>query len=130
MKPIWRSVLAVVGGYLVTAVLVVVLVSLATMATRARAGEPNRAYLVLNLAGGLVAAMIGGLAASRIAPSAPMRHVLILAGIILLAGLTGVASPQPGQPSWYPYALLVIGPAGAYVGGLRGERTRNRAAST
>jgi hypothetical protein len=57
-----------------------------------------------------LAAIAGGWVTARLAPSRPMRHALILAGVGSLAGLAGVAvaitQPEIG-PLWYPVLLVV-----------------------
>ena len=64
----------------------------------------------------------GGFVTARLAPDKPMRHVWILAGIGLLAGLAGVAiyySAGVGElgPSWYAIAIPVEAIPCVWAGG-------------
>ena len=66
----------------------------------------------------------GSWLAARLAPSHPMRHALILGGIGLVlctAGLVAAFKMDLG-PVWYPFALLVMTPACAWLGGVLGAR--------
>lgn len=75
----------------------------------------------------------GGWLVAKLAPNAPMKHVMIFAAIGLLFGLLGVAgamamSPRLG-PLWYPLGVAVTGPIGAWAGGvLYTRRSRQPAA--
>jgi hypothetical protein len=65
-------------------------------------------------------AVLGCWIAARIAPSAPMRHALILGGIGFLLSCVGLAAsmghPEMG-PIWYPAALVVTALPCAWLGG-------------
>lgn len=65
--------------------------------------------------------IFGGYLTARLAPSRPMFHVLILAGIGLLAAIAGIfaalRSPTPLGPMWYPIALAVLSVPSVWVGG-------------
>lgn len=115
-----RSIGAVVGGLLVTVVLVIVLTLLATVALGIpNGGPPTPLYLVLNLLGGAIAGACGGATAVRLAPRWPHGHVGTLAVVILLLSLPTLFSPPPpGQPSWYGLTLSVLGPTSVLLGGL------------
>ena len=68
--------------------------------------------IVFNIAGGYIAA--------RLAPSAPMRHAMILGIVGLVLSLLGVigslAKPELG-PLWYPLILLILAVPCAWLGG-------------
>jgi hypothetical protein len=127
-----RSVAAVLAGFVAMAALVMV----ATLAVAAllptEVGDaPGALYLVVNLAYSALAAVVGGWVAARLACAGASRSVLTLA---LLVGAAGVwsalgAPPQVGQPSWYPWALTLLGPAGVLGGGFgsRARQTRGHA---
>jgi hypothetical protein len=64
----------------------------------------------------------GGFVTARLAPARPMRHVWILAGIGLMAGLAGVAayySMGAGElgPSWYAIAIPIEAIPCVWLGG-------------
>ncbi|HXG96157.1 MAG TPA: hypothetical protein VNJ06_03490 [Gemmatimonadales bacterium] len=119
----WRSVGAVVAGFVVVFVL-----SLGTdqvlhvLKVYPRWGEPMAGALyVMATAYRIVYTILGGYITARLAPDAPVRHALILGLVGLVAGLLGVianiAKPELG-PLWYPIAVLVTGPPCAWLGGV------------
>jgi hypothetical protein len=123
-----RSVLSVIVGYVVVAIVVVVTTMLAAMAlipgarNAMKSGThppPTRAYLVANLACSVLAAVAGGYVTAVMAIVAPLQHAAALAvlfAVVSLATSRG-GRPQPGQPRWYPLTILVLGVAGALAGG-------------
>jgi hypothetical protein len=64
-------------------------------------------------------AVLGSYVAARLAPSAPMRHALILGAIGMVPGTLGViASMQMDLgPIWYPVVLVVTTLPCAWLGG-------------
>ena len=125
-----RSILAVIAGFLVTAIIVMATSALAAMAfglpamstsdatTGAPTVAPSAGYLTTNLVCSALAAIVGGWTAGTIGRRHPMGHAGGLAVLLAIGGAVGVAWPQPGQPTWYPASLLVIGPVGALIGGF------------
>ncbi len=63
----------------------------------------------------------GGYITARFAPSAPVRHAVILGVLGLVPGVAGIlvaiVKPDLG-PLWYPIALAVTGLPAAWLGGL------------
>jgi asparagine N-glycosylation enzyme membrane subunit Stt3 len=115
-----RSIGAVVGGYLVMMVVVILTTFLGMKLFRLKPGQgqPAAPYLGFNLASGLVAAVLGGWTAAWVAPAAPMAHVGVLAVLVAALGLLMARKPQPGQPRWYPVTIAAIGTVGVLAGGL------------
>lgn len=119
-----RSVAAVAAGFALLAIGVMVATRIAVgLMLPAPDAGPTPAYLAVNLAYSAGLAIAAGYLTAKAAPSAPRAHALVLAGVLLLLGVAGVvgtaaagASPS-GQPGWYPYVMLVLGPAGAILGG-------------
>jgi hypothetical protein len=68
-------------------------------------------------------AVIGGYVTARLAPAAPMRHVLILGCIGTLLSAVGVyaAITMDMGPAWYPIALVVSALPLTMIGGSLGE---------
>jgi len=64
--------------------------------------------------------LIGGYITARLAPSAPMTHVLVGSGIGLILGSLGVVAATKADlgPIWYPVAVAVTGPILNWLGGL------------
>ena len=115
-----RSIAAVLVGLVVTLLLVMLFTqTAAAIAGLPIEGRPTRPYLILNLLGSIIAGACGGATAVRIAAHTPHGHVIALAVAILLLSLpTLLAAPAPGQPTWYPLVLSVIGPVSVISGGL------------
>jgi hypothetical protein len=131
MKPWIRSVGAVAGGFLVTAV-----ASTATDAImHAAAVFPSSPQMMSDsqfvLASGYRAlfTVAGGFVTARLAPDRPMRHTWILAGIGLAAGLAGVVAyyvigGAKLGPAWYPIAIVVESIPCVWFGGWLATRSR------
>ena len=66
-----------------------------------------------------VLSVAGGWITAALAPDPPMRYVLIMAAIGLLAGILGavVTIPMGITQPWYPVALAVTGPICVWLGG-------------
>jgi hypothetical protein len=121
-----RGTWAVVAGFLATAVL-----SLGTDAILHASGvypgwgQPMSDGLFAWATAYRVAfTVLGGYIAARLAPGAPMRHVLVL-GLVgsVAAGLGLVATWNAGLgPRWYPVMLLVTAMPCVFVGGRLGAK--------
>lgn len=133
MKLRVRSVLAIVAGFVVTAV-----GSTATdaimHATGIFPGSPrdmSAPLFVLATAYRAVFTVAGGFVTARAAPDRPMRHAWILAGIGLVAGVAGVVfyflggKSQLG-PAWYPVSIAVEAIPCVWFGGRLQTGRRNR----
>jgi hypothetical protein len=78
---------------------------------------------VANLVASFIAGACGGAAAVRVAAHTPHGHVVALAMAILLLSLpTLFAGAAPGQPTWYPALMSVLGPIAVLTGGLLAAR--------
>ena len=94
-------------------------------------GEPmyDTGLNALALTYRIIYTLLGGFVTARLAPRAPMRHVMVLALIGLAAGTAGaiVAITQADLgPSWYPIALAVTAYPVTWLGGKGGSgRTRS-----
>lgn len=130
-----RSVTAIVAGFLV-----VVLLSLGTdqvlhmLNVYPPWGQPmwEVGDNLLALGYRSVFTMLGGYVTAKLAPSNPMRLVLIVAGIGLVVGAVGAIATIPMKmgPAWYPIALAVTGPVFTWLGGkLQSNRTTVRSHS-
>ena len=127
-----RSIVAVFAGFVA-----VVVLSLATdqvlhvLDVYPPWGEPmyDTGLNALALTYRIIYTLLGGFVTARLAPRAPMRHVMVLALIGLAAGKAGaiVAITQADLgPSWYPIALAVTAYPVTWLGGKGGSgRTRS-----
>ena len=119
----WRSVGAVVAGFVVVFVLSVGTDQvLHVLKVYPPWGEPMAGALYgMATAYRIVYTILGGYITARLAPDAPVRHALILGLVGLVAGLIGVmvniAKPELG-PLWYSIAVAVTGPPCAWLGGV------------
>ena len=127
-----RSIVAVVAGFLAVAGL-----SLATdqlfhvLEVYPPWGQPmyDTWDNVLALSYRVIYTVLGGFITARLAPRAPMRHVMILAIIGLVAGSAGaigaIAIGGLG-PNWYPIAIAVTAFPCTWLGGVMGSRGGSR----
>jgi hypothetical protein len=61
--------------------------------------------------------IIGGYVVAWLAPSKPMRLVVIFASIGFLLGTMGAIAMWHEPPHWYPVALILLGVPAAWWGG-------------
>lgn len=83
---------------------------------------PQHELLALALSYRLVFDTLGPYLAARFAPSAPMRHALILGTIGFVLGVLGAVVMWNAGPNWYPIALAATALPCAWVGGRLFER--------
>jgi hypothetical protein len=132
MMPRTRSVVAVTGGFLVTAV-----TSTAADAVMHAAGvfpgSPqfmSARLFTLASAYRALFTVLGGFVTARLAPARPMFHVWILAWIGLGAGFAGVTYYYLSQaqlgPAWYPISIAVEAIPCVWLGGRIATSDRNR----
>ncbi len=124
-----RSIVAVLVGLAVTFVLVLIFHQATILLTGIPLeGRESGPYLAANIAASFLAGACGGAAAARVAARAPHGHTLVVAIVILILSLpTLFMGAAPGQPSWYPLAMSVVGPVSVLTGGLvAGRRWRGR----
>jgi hypothetical protein len=118
------SIASIVGGFLATALLVVIGTAIATKVFNTQPKPDGPAvvplpYLSANLILSLLAAVAGGYVCSRIAPRHPFVHVIVLAGLFEMLSLATAVTTgaEPGQPTWYPWVIGLICVSGTLIGG-------------
>lgn len=127
----WRSVGAVVAGFIVTALLSVVTDAIMhASGVFPPWGEPMGDRLFLWASSYRVGyTVLGGYVTAALAPERPMTHVMILGAVGLLAATVGAAAtwnagPEFG-PKWYPVLLVVTALPCVWIGGvLRRQRAQ------
>ena len=131
MRSILRGTLAVIAGFVIASMLMMLVESLNGQVLhpelgRAAAGMTDReairallaaapvtAFLVV-LAGWMLGAFAGGWVAARLAPRATLRHGLVLGVLLTLAGIANNLMIPP--PLWFWVASLVVFVPAAYAG--------------
>jgi len=127
----WRSVAAILLGFVTVVVLSVGTDQvLHVLNVYPPWGVPMRdtGLLLLALAYRAVYTVAGGYIAARLAPSAPMRHAVILGLIGLIPGTAGIiaaASTDLG-PLWFPVALNLSGLPCCWLCGLLHRATQRQ----
>jgi hypothetical protein len=118
-----RSILAVLAGYVATAVIVMA----GTFAAMAALGmtmtsTPTPPYLAANLLVSFAAAVVGGWVCARIAPARATAHGVALAAVFFLFAMLPMGGAANGQPGWYVPAIAAIGVVGVMAGALLEQR--------
>jgi hypothetical protein len=134
MPPIIRSVLSIVGAFVVVAILVGLATALAAqimLGSMAPGTEPTTPFLVVNLAYSVLFAIVGGYVAATVSDHSPLGHAAALSAFMMVLGLASWLAnggqPAPGQPAWYPLVMMLLVPPTAVLGGiLVTRRTRSR----
>ena len=86
----------------------------------------SAAFIAASLGGRGLITILAGFLTALAAPRAPRLHAGVLAAVLVffsiasIAGLT--ASGDPYGPTWYPIAMLVMGPVGVLAGGALRRR--------
>jgi hypothetical protein len=115
---ILRSVAAVVIGlgFMAATATVGTLLASAVLGPESAGGSP--AYLLINLLTGGIGAVLGGWLCARIATFAPYGHAAVMAAIVGVLSITTATGPAaPGQPGWYPSAIVLVAVFGILLGG-------------
>jgi hypothetical protein len=120
-----QSVLAVLIGFVVMAVLVMITTALAvrfvlrvpfsTMRGSATIAL-SPAYLATNVTASGIAAVVGGYTAGVIAHHDQIAHGLALAAVMVVMSLVSMRQSGAAHPGWYRVVLITVMPALA-VGG-------------
>lgn len=117
-----RTFLALVAGFVAATIGVLAFTALSVFVFFGgdMTAEPTPPYLAFNLAYTLVFAVVGGWVAARVARERPLLHGFLLAAVMISLSIPSAieGGPQPGQPTWYPWALVLIAGVGAPTGAL------------
>lgn len=133
-----RSVLSVVAGFAVMTVCVMGF-TLAAMVVLYPGRpldapiDPSGAWIAVNLAYSLLAAVAGGWVTAKIATRARMGHAGALALVVLAMSVVGRLageSASGAQPGWYPVVVTAVGIGGVLIGGYLAARASGPARET
>jgi hypothetical protein len=121
-----HSVLAVVAGFLVMAIIVMIGTALAVRfvlhvpltAMQSPAPALARAYVVTNLSLSAVAALAGGYTAAALAGHDRAIHGAALAGVMVVMSVISMHQAGGRQPRWYQVLLITLMPILALCGAL------------
>jgi hypothetical protein len=124
MKNFFKSIGAVVAGFLTVAILSVVtdviLEKMGVFPPVTQSGEYANWMLFFALVYRTVYTVLGGYITAALAPSRQMRHVIILGTIgLVFATLGTIANWDKTGPSsnWYPILLVILSLPSVWVGG-------------
>jgi hypothetical protein len=111
-------------------------VVIATLAAL-RGVDPTRfvatpGYLLVVTAINLAGTLAGGFATARVTHGRSFFTVQLLAVVMVTSGVAQAmkGGAKPGEPSWYPIALAIVGGVGALIGGLLERRGAARRATS
>ncbi len=113
--------LALLAGFATMAVLVAVVTALLQKFTPTwvgRQGQPQPAYVFVNLGYSFLAAAAGGYVTAWLSKANPLVHVLVLAITVLLLAALSALQQRRQHPVGYLLALVAITPVGVLAGGL------------
>src|SRR5262249_18522600 len=120
-----RSILAVVAG-----IVIVVVLSEGTDFVIGKLGlmsfsgpDPTVPFAIATVYRS-IAAVVGGFVTAKLAPSAPMTHVIVLGVIGTAAALAGVLANLSMPNLWYPIALVVTALPCTWLGGKLAQQGR------
>lgn len=120
-----RSVAGIALGFLVFFAIIRMLSAFAGTLTNA----PPSGYLLLSLAWTIVAAMLGGYIAARIAGAHEFPHAAAVGFLIILMGFFSMKAEGASRPDWYQITLGGCGPISAMIGAAIRLLTKPRQAA-
>ncbi|WP_420238585.1 hypothetical protein ACOBR2_02975 [Telmatobacter bradus] len=118
---ILHAFLALISGFLVTAVLLGLLNALLSRPVPdwSKSGVSIApGYAFVNLATTFLSTAAGGCVTAWIGSASPAQHVMILGIVFLVLAAISVLQERGKQPVWFLLAQVVIPPLGALAGGL------------
>jgi hypothetical protein len=113
----WRSILAVVAGYVLAALGIGVLRGTTVILLRHFAADGGGlSYRLLKLVYTLASATAGGYLAAAVASRKPRWHAFAVSAVLAGAFLIS-RSKYAAQPVWYFYSLVILAVVGPMLGG-------------
>ena len=116
MVSVLRAFFAVIVGYMVMMLSVIVLTLILVKTMGLKSGHPTPGYLAINVLYSFLAASIGGYVTARIAEFKPMAAAGGLAVLLLMTGVISYRHYAGMQPIWYQ-VMMQIAPSLCALGG-------------
>ena len=116
MVSVLRAFFAVMVGYMVMMLSVIVLTLILVKTMGLKSGHPTPGYLAVNAGYSFLAAAIGGYVTARIAEFKPMAAAGVLATLLLITGVMSYRHYTGMQPFWYQ-VMMMIAPSLCALGG-------------
>ena len=117
-----RSIVAVIAGYTVMAVLVMLgfglIKKLMPEAFPTPAAFPVTGVALIIIGLGLIAAIVGGFVSAWIAGQKKLRHGIILGVVVLVLGIISALVSPVEQPLWYNASIILAGVIGVILGAV------------
>jgi len=108
MPSLARSILAVIVGYMVMMLAVIVLTLIMVKTMGLKSGHPTPGYLAVNAGYSFLAAAIGGFVTASIARIKPLPHAAALAVLICVLTVVSYRGYRGNQPFWYQVAMVIV----------------------
>jgi len=109
-----RSIGAVVAGYLVIAIAIMVLFFIAFPD---RNVVPSQGFMLFSLVYGFIFGVLGGYVCGLIAGQSEVKHAAAIAVIGIILSLVSMAFAAAKEPMWYQLANMVVLTAAVLIGG-------------
>ena len=116
MVSVLRAFFAVMVGYMVMMLSVIVLTLILVKTMGLKSGNPTPGYLAINVVYSFLAAAIGGYVTARIAVFKPMAVAAVLAALMVIMGVLSYRHYTGLQPFWYQ-VMMTVAPSLCALGG-------------
>ena len=107
MISVLRAFFAVMVGYMVMMLSVIVLTLIFVKTMGLKTGNPTPGYLFINVVYTFLAATIGGYVTARIAVVKPIAVAGVLAALLVIMGVISYRHYTGLQPFWYQVMMMV-----------------------
>jgi hypothetical protein len=122
-----RSIGAVVAGYLVMAVAIMVMFIIAFPDPTV---TPGMGFMIFSLAYGFLFGILGGWVCGLIARKAELKHAAVIAAIGILISILSMIFAAEQSPVWFQVANMVVLTIAVTAGGWLRARQRAKAAQS
>ena len=113
----FRSVLAVIAGFLTWVMCVGLLDRALGALMTGEQRQPGNMVLFIELAAGLLFAVLGGYVAALGAKHSELMHATALSALVLILGVVTLATQYESKPLWSHIGLTAVGVIGTLAGG-------------